>query len=103
MQPLEYKLAMAGRRLATFTFFPIASLVAYLSMRSEVIDGVTFIQFDALTIVGICVSLALALITGYWWGECGDGWPDRFRLIAGCSPLFVLVSRLDPLGLTPTF
>lgn len=101
MRPLEYKLAMAGGRLATYAFFPIALLVAFLSMRSYVTDGVTFILFDALTVTGICLSLGLALITGYWWAECGHGWADRFRLIAGCAPLFVLLWRLDPLGVTP--
>ena len=77
MQPLEYKLAMTGGRLATFTFFPIALLVAFLSLRSNVTDGVTFILFDALTVTGIFLSVGLALITLFWWGECGHGWVDR--------------------------
>ena len=101
MQPLEYKLAMAGGRLATFAFLPIALFVAFLAMRSYVTDGMTFILFDALTVAGICLSLGLALVTLFWWGECGHGWADRFRLIAGSAPILVILWRLDPLGLTP--
>jgi hypothetical protein len=100
MHPQEYKLAMAGGRLATFAFFPIGSLVAFLSMRSHVTGGVTFILFDELTIAGICLSVGLALVTLFWWGECGHGWADRFRLIAGFAPLAVLLWKLDPLGFT---
>jgi hypothetical protein len=100
MQPLEYKLAMAGGRLATCAFFPIALLVAFLSIRYHVTNSVTFILMDGLTIFGICLSLGLALVTLFWWGECGHGWADRVRLIAGCAPLFVMLWRLDPLGLT---
>lgn len=101
MQPLEYKLAMAGGRLSTYAFFPIALLITFLSLRSYVTDGVTFIVFDALTVTGIFLSVGLALVTLFWWGECGHGWADGFRLIVGCSPLFVLLWRLDPLGLAP--
>jgi hypothetical protein len=101
MQPLEYKLAMAGGRLATFAFLPIALLVAFVSMRTYVIDGVTFILIDALTVTGICLSLGLALVTFFWWAECGHGWADRLKFITGCAPLFVLLWRLDPLVLTP--
>jgi hypothetical protein len=101
MQPLDYKLAMAGGRLATFAFFPIALLVAFLSMRSCITDDVTFIFIDALTVTGICLSLVLALVTLFWWVECGQGWADRFCLIVGCAPLFVLLWRIDPLGHTP--
>lgn len=92
---------MAAGRLATFAFLPIALLVAFLSMRSYITGGVTFILFDALTVAGIFLSLGLALTTVYWWGECGYGWADRFRVIAGCAPLLVMLWRLDPLGLTP--
>lgn len=102
MQPLEHELALAGRRLATCAFLPIALLVGFLSMRSYVTDGVTFIVVDALTTTGICLSVGLALVTLFWWGECGHGWTDRFRMIAGCAPLLVLLWRLDPLSLTPT-
>ena len=99
--PVEYKLATAGGRLARFAFFPVAILTAYLSTRSYVLDGVTFIMFDALTITGICLSLGLALVTFFWWEECGHGLVDCLLLVAGSAPLFVLLWRLDPLGLTP--
>jgi hypothetical protein len=100
-QPIEYRLATACGRAATFAFLPIALLTGYLSTRAFVTNGVTFIVVDPLTIVGVCLTLILALITLSWWAECGHGWADRFRLFTGCAPLFFLLWRLDPLGLTP--
>jgi hypothetical protein len=102
MEPLEYKLALAGRRLATYAFFPIALLAAFLSMRSYVIDGVTLILVDTLTITGFLLSLGLALVTLFWWDECGYGWADCLRMIMGCVPFLVLLWLLDPLGFAPT-
>lgn len=101
MQTTEKRKTITGRRAASAAFVPIALLTAFLCSRSYVVEGIKFIEIDFLTIIGICLSLGFALIVINWWVEDGDGWADRFRLLAGCAPFAVLLWYLDPLGSGP--
>jgi hypothetical protein len=101
MQLALNRLAYSSRTIARIAFLPVVVLTAYLCSRTFSVEGITFIVIDALTIFGAILSMILALLVGFWWGECGHGRLDFALLIAGIAPFLILLWFLDPLGSAP--
>jgi protein-S-isoprenylcysteine O-methyltransferase Ste14 len=94
---MEYPLAVKAGKAAAIAIVPTAMAAVFLLLRSDHAGGVRWLVVDSFSSTGIVMALGLALLTWFWWVECGHAWLDHFRLAAGCAPLALLLWAIDPL------